>query len=190
MKKAILAMLAAVIVLAAATGGTLAWIYTRTNPVQNTFTTTGIQITLSESDSDADGNPAENTYAMTPGALIAKDPQVTVEAGSLPCYLFVQLNETENLDDFIAYELSDGWRAVEGAANVYYRLAPQAEAALTYPVLHNNQVLVKESVTNEMLRGLTPATCPALTFTAYAVQQEGIPTPAEAWAVAAGTNNP
>ena len=182
-KKAIFAILAAVIVLGAATGGTLAWITVRSNTVQNTFTTAGVQITLSETDSDQDGNASVNNYVMSPGALLAKDPTVTVQAGSMPCYLLVQLNATENLGDFIAYELADGWTALDSAANVYYRLVGTSAEAQVFPVLRNNQVQVKSSVTNEMMRRLTPENYPALTFTAYAVQQEGVATAADAWAV-------
>jgi len=185
--KAIFAIVAAVVVLGAAAGGTLAWVYARTNPVQNTFTTDGVNITLTESDSgDGDGNDATNTYPMTPGTAIAKDPQVTVDAYSMHSWLLVQLVKSDNLDDFITYTLAPGWQALEGVADVYYCEAPQAGAAQVFPVFENNQVHVRPEVTHEMLRSLTADTYPRLSVLAYAVQHDGVPTPADAWAIATG----
>ena len=185
--KAIFAIVAAVVVLGAAAGGTLAWVYARSNPVQNTFTTEGVNITLTESDSgDNDNNAATNTYAMMPGAAIAKDPVVTVDAYSMPVWLFVQLTKSDNLDDFITYTMASAWQALPGVQDVYYCEVANAGAAQAYPVFENNQVFVKEDVTHEMLRALTQDTYPQLHVSAYAVQREGIPAVADAWAVAAG----
>lgn len=183
--KTIFILFSAVIILGAAAGGTLAWMVVRSNPVENTFTTDGVNITLTESDTgDGDGNAATNTYAMTPGADISKDPKISVDAYSMPCYLFVQLQKSENVDDFITYAMAPGWQALDGADNVYYCLAPRAGAIQEFPVFENNQVHVREDVTHEMLRGLTEGNYPVITVVAYAVQSEGIPTVQDAWAAA------
>lgn len=185
--KAIFAIVAAVVVLGAAAGGTLAWVYARTNPVQNTFTTEGVNITLTESDSgDNDENAATNTYAMMPGAAIAKDPVVTVDAYSMPVWLFVQLTKSDNLDDFITYTVASSWQALPGAQDVYYCEVAQAGAPQAFPVFENDQVFVREDVTHEMLRSLTQDSYPQLHVSAYAVQREGMPTALDAWAAATG----
>ena len=81
MKKKVLSIVAVVLVLCCAIGGTLAWLTDRTNPVVNTFTVGDINIELKES---------ENlNLKMVPGNTIAKDPKVTVKADSEACYLFV-----------------------------------------------------------------------------------------------------
>ena len=60
--------------------------------------------------------------------------------------------------------------------------------------LSNDTVTVKESVTKEMLNALdapgTTATYPTLTVTAYAVQEAGNATAADAWAKVTANANP
>ena len=63
--------------------GTLAWLTDKTESVTNTFTTSNINITLTET--------TGSNYQMIPGFTITKDPKVTVSAGSEDCYLFVKL---------------------------------------------------------------------------------------------------
>lgn len=202
--------LALVLSLGAATGGTLAWLVDQTDPVKNTFTYGDVHIDLQETDEsdpaiggvdDGDGNSRTNTYKMMPGKVISKRPWVTVFQGTEDCYVFVQIEESANFDDFMTYEAAEGWlplEGVEGAENVYYREVNAADVAAAnaeYEVLKDNVVKVKESVTTEMLRALNQngiADYPTLTFTAYAVQRdaavESISTPAGAWATMQAEN--
>lgn len=78
-------MLALVLVLGCAVGGTVAWLVAKTDPVVNTFTYGDINITLTET-------TGEN-YKIIPGVDIGKDPKVTVKAGSEACWLFVKVEE-------------------------------------------------------------------------------------------------
>ena len=103
-KKSLALVLALAMIVVCVVGGTLAWLIATTPEVKNTFTAGDINITLAES---------ENLdLKMIPGYTIAKDPKVTVKAGSEKCYLFVKVAESDNFDDFMTYTMADGWTAL------------------------------------------------------------------------------
>ena len=174
--------------LCAVIGGTLAWLITETAPVVNTFTYGDINITLEETDNNKDGDNDSNTntYPMVPGQSITKDPKVTFKANSENAWLFVKLEETENFDDFITYEIADGWIALEGNDAVYYREVSKSDVDAVFTVIKDNTVNVKGEVTKEMLNALDAngtSNYPKLIVTAYAVQRDSnIATAADAWA--------
>lgn len=161
-KKGLALALALVLVVACAVGGTLAWLNAKTDPVTNTFTTSGIDITLTET--------TGKEYKMVPGYTISKDPTVTVEANSEACYLFVKVETSENFGDFLTYKIADGWTLLDGENNVWYRVVEASDKDVAFSVLKDNQVSVKNTVTNENMNGLTADTYPTLTVTAYASQ--------------------
>ena len=183
--KAFVLVLALVLALGCVIGGTIAWLTAQTAPVVNTFTVGDINITLAETTSN---------FKMVPGNTIAKDPKVTVEAGSEACWLFVKIEESSNLKNFITYTVDSGWTALTGVSGVYYREvdATTAAAGTSYYVLNDNKVAVKDSVTKAMMEGLKAenATQPTLTFTAYAVQKDNVASAADAWAKANPSTNP
>lgn len=163
MKKKTLALfLALTLVLVGVIGGTMAWLTAQTPEIVNTFTDSDIDITLDETTGEE--------YKMVPGYTISKDPKVTVETGSEKCYLFVELEESANFDNFLTYEIADGWTALDGVDNVYYRTVDTADMGTAYSVLKGDQVTVKGTVTKEMMNGLTAEIYPTLTVTAYASQ--------------------
>lgn len=165
-------------------GGSLAWLMTETDPVVNVFTYGDIRITLTETTGD--------TYKMTPGKTLAKDPVLTVLEESEDCWLFVKIEESavEPLSAYIEYAVADGWTALEGVAGVYYRAVDYSEQAQEFGILKDDQVTVKGSVTKDMLEKLNDTNYPKLTFTGYAVQRDAniaeIDTAAEAWALISG----
>ncbi|MBS6396747.1 MAG: SipW-dependent-type signal peptide-containing protein [Clostridiales bacterium] len=172
-KKTFTLFLALALVFAGIIGGTLAWLTDTTDAVVNTFTDSDIDITLTET--GAVNN--HNSYKMVPGYTISKDPKVTVEAGSEKCYLFVKLEKSANFDNFLTYEIADGWTALTDVNNdsiaddgVYYRIVETTGMGTAYSVLKNDQVTVKGTVTKEMMSGLTTDTYPTLKVTAYASQ--------------------
>lgn len=179
-----LVVLMALVVLLGAIGGTLAWLVDRTDPVVNTFTYGDINIDLEETPTpDDDDDPDTNEYEMLPGEDITKDPKVTVNTDSKASWLFVKLEKSANFDDFMEYEIADGWTQLKDAQGndiegVYYREVDEVIGEdVVYEVIKENKVHVKESVTKEMLNALDPegedATYPTLTVTAYAVQKSG-----------------
>lgn len=192
-KKSILMMVSLVLVLCTVIGSTLAWLITKTEPVVNTFTYGDINITLEETDENKDGddNPNTNTYPMVPGHTITKDPTVTVKANSEDAWLFVKLEKTANFDDFMTYEIADGWTALDGVDGVYYREVSKTANDVEYTVLKDNTVCVKGEVTKEMLNALDANgedNYPKLTVIAYAVQRDdNITTAVNAWGMISNT---
>lgn len=199
--KSIALLLALALLAGGAVGGTLAWLLDSTDKIENTFSPSSIDVTLSET---------TQTYKMVPGWTIAKDPKVQISAGSEDCYLFIKVEKTGGnvtigektygFDDFIAYDIADGWNALNDNPGVYYLEIDSAEKKGTeYGILGGgsyrtytwsaNQVLTKPEVTEEMMEALTATTYPKLNITAYAVQLYKSNTvkfsPAEAWAQAA-----
>lgn len=196
MKKKITLLLSLVLAVAMGIGGTLAWLTAKTEAVKNTFTVGNINITLTETTTN---------YKMVPGQTIAKDPKVTVKAGSEACWLFVKIAESDNLDDFISYKVKlgeDSWKELTGVTGVYYREVAASDTDQNFDVIGYqsgesatftaNKVLVKDSVTKAMmdafdtdkdgtLSDTEKAALPTLTFTAYAVQKDGLTDVADAW---------
>ena len=161
MKKKTLALLAAlVLVVGCIIGGTLAWLTAKTDAVVNTFSASDIEITLTETEAE---------YKMVPGWTIAKDPKATVLAGSEECFLFVKLEKSANFDEYMTYEIANGWTALEGVDGVYYREVKTADMGTSYSVLKDDQVTVKGTVTKEMME-TAKQNKPTLTITAYASQ--------------------
>lgn len=175
MKKKVLSIVAVVLVLCCAIGGTLAWLTDKTDPVVNTFTVGDINIELTES---------ENLdLKMVPGNTITKDPKVTVKANSEACWLFVKVEESANFGDFMTYEMADGWTALPDVTGVYYREVSATTADTDFAVLKDNQVKVLDTVTKTMLEA-AKTDAPTLTFTAYAVQKDNVTSVTDAWAKA------
>ena len=165
-KKSLALVLALAMIVVCVVGGTLAWLIDKTGPVTNTFTTSDVDITLTETTTN---------YQMIPGYTITKDPKVTVLAGSEKCYLFVKVDKSTNFDSFMTYDMAAGWTQLEDASGnpvpgVFYRVVETSTADQPFYVLAGNQVTVRDTVTKTMLNALTADTQPTLTFTAYACQ--------------------
>lgn len=178
--KAFTAMLALTLVLAAywAVGGTAAWLAAKSDSIASTFTFGDINITLTETDH-------QEQIKIIPGVDIPKDLKVTVQANSVDCWLFVKVEQTGTfVPDKVTYSIDDGWTKGNGAIpeGVYYCEVKGVTADEVFPVLKDDKITVSKELTKEEIQNITG---PTLTFTAYAVQKEGINTAAEAWAVTA-----
>ena len=196
--KKIALIVACVVVLTCAIGGTLAWLADTSDKVENTFSPSTINIELTESDSDNDENTNQNQYKMIPGWIITKDPVITVKEGSEPCWVFIKVEKSSNFDDFMTFDFdgkeSTKWMKLEGYTNIYYYADPIKNASdknvlardVTLAIIDSNTVNVKDTVTKEAMDALTAETYPTLDFTAAAVQyysgNETNFTPAEAFA--------
>lgn len=176
--RAFVTLLALVLVFGCAVGGTFAWLTAKTDPVVNTFTYGDINIGLAET--------TGSDYKIIPGVAISKDPKVTVKAGSEACWLFVKVEE-ENWPTFtgtdgkakIAYEIAPGWTKLE--SGVYYREVDAAAADTSFEVIKGNLITVSENLTKTEVNTVVTVQ-PKLTFTAYAVQKDGVASAADAWA--------
>ena len=209
MKKKLMAVaLATIIAVMAVAGASLAWLKDTTDPVVNTFTEGKVDIDLYEHKyedgaltSDVIRNGG-NSYKMVPGATFDKDPTVEVIDGSEACWLFVKIEEVNNVDTFLEYAYitgADGWALLEKSTInnvptiIIYRevSAEEASAGDSYQILVGNEVSVKTSVEMKDMETIATNGQPQLKFTAYAIQSDYIvdangvacTTAAEAWAL-------
>lgn len=173
--RAFVALLALVLVIGCVAGGTVAWLVAKTDPVVNTFTYGDINITLAETTGP--------DYKIIPGKDIEKDPKVTVTAGSEACWLFVEVKETGTfVANKVTYAIDNGWMALPGVDGVYYRQVGSVTENTAFSVLEGDKITVSENLTKDEIKNITAQ--PKLTFTAYAVQKDGIDDVATAWAKA------
>lgn len=186
--RAFVLILTVVVLVSGVAGGTLAFLMQKTDPIENTFSTADINITLTETkntDTDNDGEVDSWSGKMVPGTDIDKDPKVTVVGGSEACWLFVKVEEdggvvtvgdkTYSFSDFVKYSIADGWTKLENVDGVYYRKVAADDADQPFDVISDNEVSIPDTVTKDMLDAIEANTdeAPSLTFTAYAIQYEG-----------------
>lgn len=102
-RKIAIAIAAAALAGTCAIGGTLAWLTASTEEVTNTFTMGNVNITLDETKVGGKGHddrwtPSsaddEQSYTLSPGTTVDKDPTVTVKSGSDNCFVFVAVKNT------------------------------------------------------------------------------------------------
>ena len=183
------------VVALASIGGTIAWLTATTGSVVNTFTVGDVDITLTETnatDLDGDGD-YEKEFHIVPNVPIAKDPKVTIDTDSEKCWVFVKV-KVENWPTYtytdaeqkahlkVSYEIDSAWKKLEGATGVaegetVYYMKVDAPATCTTPfsILANDQVVVSETLTKNEANSIgTGVDAPKLTFTAYAIQQDGV----------------
>lgn len=204
-KKALLTVLCAVMLVVGSVFGTYAYLTDTTGPVTNTFTIGNVRITLNEKDVDNDSNTQDNvtvggvvrdtanSYKLFPGKSYVKDPTVTVDANSEDCWLFVTFKEEHNTfgkNDKIVQYTNDwtGWTKLETQQNdgtvVYYRAVKKTDTTKSWVLLtpdsNGNHITVNANLTNDTMPSENAT--PVLNFKAYAIQQEGFTTAADAWA--------
>lgn len=195
MKKRTIALLMAMVMLFGATvAGTIAWLHATSATVTNTFSAGDVGLVLNESPLKADGKTVDknatkvtsnNGYKLIPGNVLEKDPKVTIDSDSEPCYVFLKVEKENSVDSYITYSIdTTEWKALSGVNNVYYK--ENVTAGTVINVLTEEKVTVKTDVTKTQLEALTENTLPQLKFTAYAVQKENVADAATAWQIAQG----
>ncbi|MDO4516184.1 MAG: SipW-dependent-type signal peptide-containing protein [Bacillota bacterium] len=96
-KKIVLMATSLVLVAALAVGGTLAYLTANTASIDNTFTVGNITAELTETfntDGNNDGEPDKWVGKIVPGGEDDKDPTITINQGSEPCYVYVCITNT------------------------------------------------------------------------------------------------
>lgn len=194
--KALLLTLCAVLLVAASVLGTMAYL-TSTDEVQNTFTVGQVQITLDEKDTDnstpdADRDKA-NAYHLLPGNEYEKDPTVHVNAVSEDSWIFVKVengiaafeaatsteeNGYKSISDQIT---ANGWTALDGVANVYYK--PYTKSATGSDLIVFSNFKIADTANDVQGWATLNAT---VNITAYAVQKDGFDTASAAWTATFG----
>lgn len=147
MKKSWIVIVAVALITVLAVGGTLAWL-TDTAMASNTFTVGRIDIKLTE--------PSwTDNSKLYPGAVIGKNPTVTVLANSEDCYVYAMVDNQMNaaVANAVSLNINASWLpiGISGTKTVYkYALeVPQnADEQLLPPVFTNvtvNPDVVKEA---------------------------------------------
>lgn len=164
-------LLAVVLLVGTAIGGTIAWLTDTSDTITNTFTVGDINIKLEEK--------TGTEYDIIPGVNVEKDPVVTVLKNSVDCWLFVKVAKSANWPAKVTYQIADGWTLVPGQADVYYREVSTSTADQPFRVLKNDQIVVDTSLTKAEMNAISGQ--PTLTITAYAIQKAEFATAAAAW---------
>ena len=204
----LLTAIAALLLVAVAVGGTMAYLQATSNEVTNTFKPTGLSIDLNEHDYDPNSNTldtnatpvkANDDYKVVPGVDIPKDPYVTFSS-DVACYVFITVKETNwpEKDDgtrLMDYAILSDWTKLENG--VYYQLFTDAtdkvlDAAITdkkLSILVGDKVTVSTDITLTEMAAIKAAN-PTLEFDAFIIQQAGFADAAAAWTAAKTSVNP
>ena len=175
MKKGLIIVAAMILAVCLGVGGTLAYLFVKTNTVTNTFTPSDITLELKET---------ERTYQMIPGVEMPKDPKVTA-SGDIDFYVFVKVDKVNNPDTYLDYSIittgEKGWKVLETGADyvVYYQEVAANATFKDVSILTGDNVTTKAGITKEQMNAIGNNE-PQLIFTAYAIQKAGF-TPATAW---------
>lgn len=180
-------MLALTMVVGCAVDGTVAWLVSESKSSVSTFTLGDINIKLT-------GESESQPLKIIPGVEITRSLKVTVDPNSEACWLFVKVEGT-NWSHFpdangtakVSYSVAGGtndWKALDNYPGVYYRevSAGDAQTGVVYDV--NCNVTVSQMLTKAEVNSIASGTQPQLSFTAYAVQRDGIDDAVRAWEVA------
>ena len=122
LKKTLVLVCCAALLVCISVGATLAYLTSKTDVVQNTFTVGDVEIILDETDVDLYGvkdgetRVIANEYKLLPGHTYIKDPMVTVKANSEESYIRMFVTITDYADvkavfgeDFLPEKFVNGW---------------------------------------------------------------------------------
>lgn len=171
-KKLLTTVLALVLVLGCAVGGTLAYLHKVTEPIKNTFTVGNIELTLT-------GTKLENEKIVPGGEKTNLDFKATVGKGSEACWLFVKIveqNNTVGTDKAVSYTMAEGWTVLSGHEGVYYKEI-DAIGNGESDQASENAVFTKLTYSNNITIGSTPS----LEVTAAAIQKDNLTTASAAY---------
>ena len=170
-KKRLTIVIIAICVALIGFGATYSLLVASSRPVTNVMTVGDVNITLTETKG--------TSFKLIPGVTHEKDPTVTVQSGSLNCWIFIKEEASADLHQYASYEIDSGWTPLEGEAGVYYRKYYTSANDVVYPIIKGNVVAISEDLTEEKMSFIHSN--PTLSFTAYAVQAELMDTPDIAW---------
>lgn len=202
--KAIVALVALVMILAIGIGGTLAYL-TDSKEVTNTFVVGDIgELKLEEKDSTS---KVDGKYLIVPGVDITKDPKVSyapdAKAGEVdvPVYVFVQVTDNgwTKTDDANTYQVllndstpvmswtvADGWALLEGEEHVYFKALAKGQKIENVSVINGDTIHVEDTeITKDNIATIANS-ANNLSFKAYVIQQNSFADAAAAWEAIVG----
>ncbi len=173
MKKRMTIIVAVSLICLIAAGGTVAWLTDKDEAV-NTFAVGKIDITLTEP-----AWPGSNTLQkLYPGAVIGKDPTVTVEANSENCFVYVLIENELNgtVPNAVTLDIDTvHWNLVKKTGNrSLYVYCSKIESSPSPSVLEKifSRVTVDENVVTET--NISLLNSKTIKVRAYAHQSEAI----------------
>jgi len=179
MKKALLIVLCAALLVTASVMGTMAYL-TSTDSVTNTFTVGKVTITMDETKVNEYGDEVENAepvetnqYKLIPGHEYTKDPTIHVAKESEPCWLFVKIENGLAGATITGLDYSK-WTVLESNVYYYNTKVDARETQVDVPVFTG--FTYAENVTDT-----SDDATKSIVVTAYAVQADGFDTAIEAW---------
>lgn len=194
-RKALLLTFCAVLLVVASVLGTIAYL-TSQDEVKNTFTVGQVAINLDEAKVNPNGTPVEgadrvkaNSYKLLPGHEYTKDPTVHVNAVSENSWIFVKVengiaayeaNATKDYKQIADQITENGWTALDGVANVYYKSYAQNATGADLVVFKNFKVSDTANTVDGWANITEEST--KVIVNAYAIQADGFKTAEEAWA--------
>ena len=188
LRRALLLVASAVLLVCVSVGATLAFLTDDTAVVTNTFSVGNVKITLDEAPVDLYGvvvegeRRTENDYKLIPGHEYTKDPTIHIIAGSENCFVFVRVVDgiaDIQADKTIAAQMAElGWKALPtdlkdakgnpiDATNIYYKEAAVAAGTDGTDVKVFEKFKLKGDADVAAFAGKT------ITVQAYAVQADG-----------------
>ena len=213
-KKTVVLLMALTLLVGSAIGGTMAWLYSQSGSVTNTFVAGNIgSLTLTERDA---GDENRN-YLFVPGVGIKKNPIVTYtpvdENGSVlnvDAYVFVKVDYANNYweysertytsaNGYLSWGVDSAWTKLENVDNVFYLTAEAkdgTDSVQKWEIMESGStemdgvtITVSDDITKAMVDDNTAAVG-SLTFTAYAIQKDGMTDEATAWTTVSATSEP
>lgn len=194
MKRILLTMVAALLLVVMSVAGTLAYLTSTSDQVINTFTIGKVNITLDEAKTDEYGvedttaaRVIENEYKLIPGHTYTKDPEVHVLAESEPSYIYVKI--TNEMASYMVagcienQMAAHGWKLLPGyeAEGIYYyvdlsvtednvdaSIVDARNAAITLPVF--DTITLLDTLTDAEIQVAATKT---IVIQAYALQADG-----------------
>lgn len=173
-KKALLLVLCAVLLVGASVAGTVAYL-TSQDVADNTFTVGKVEIDLKEYQVDPQTGLKTETEVeelkdleLVPGRKIEKKPIIKVDTKSEPCWLFVKIEN--NLGDAVKINglTENEWQQVAEGSKYYMHKKSVAAGAIV-PVF--DSITCNTAKTYEQLNGIANKN---IKITAYAVQADGV----------------
>lgn len=207
LKRTLITSISMMLVCLVSVSVTLAYLYTKTDTVVNTFTVGNVTITLDELDVDKDSNTSDNkeytvdgvptirdtanAYNLISAKTYDKDPTVHVGDTSEDAWLFVQIQIGENLneallkddpakenDGSIADQLAaNGWVPVSGSSTVY---AYNAIVHAGEDKVVFKTITISADTDSDTLDAIADND-ETIKITAYAVQSYGLDSVNDAW---------
>ena len=176
-KKTLIVIISAVLVVAAAVAGTLAWL--QDNAEGNVTLQGSDHVTVTLADASL------GTMKVIPGQKVTYNPQVTVD-NTVDAFVFVQINDTNNVLGANP-ALVDGWTALQNG--VYYRTVAADAETKTFSFFNGGQITIDSNLNNDTISSINNQT---FGIKAYAIQSAWIngeatgTTATEAWTAVSG----